>query len=83
MTANDGGVARMWAVRGLAMVLRSPCAAAESVTYGALVRVLRDWLFDSAPFLLLVPTRKNRSRKVQMLSNFLISSFRSPIPETI
>lgn len=83
MTTNDGGVARKWAESDLGLVLRSQWDVAESLANGALVRVLPDWQFDTAPILLLVPTRKNRSRKVQMLSNFLGSSFGSPLPEAI
>lgn len=83
MTTNDGGVARRWAESDLGMVVRSQWDVAESVASGALVRVLPDWHFDTAPILLLIPTKKNRSRKVQMLSSFLGSSFRSPITESV
>lgn len=81
MTTNDGGVARRWAENDLGLVLRSQWDVAESVANGTLIRVLSNWQFDTAPVLLLVPTKKNRSRKVQMLSSFLGSSFRSLIPE--
>ncbi|NWB50135.1 LysR family transcriptional regulator [Pseudomonas gingeri] len=76
MTTNDGGVARRWAESDLGLVLRSQWDVADSIAKGVLVRVLSDWQFETAPILLLIPTRKNRSRKVQMLSNFLGSSFK-------
>ncbi|WP_350580386.1 hypothetical protein [Pseudomonas sp. HY2-MNA-CIBAN-0224] len=40
-----------------------------------------DWAFDTAPILLLIPPRKNRSRKVQALASFLNESFKSKGPE--
>lgn len=83
MTTNDGGVARRWAESDLGLVLRSQWDVAESVANGTLMRVLPDWQFDTAPILLLIPTQKNRSRKVQMLSSFLGASFKSPIPDSI
>lgn len=83
MTTNDGGVARRWAESDLGLVLRSQWDVAESVANGTLMRVLADWQFDTAPILLLIPTKKNRSRKVQMLSSFLGASFKSPIPDSI
>ena len=76
MTTNDGGVARRWAESDLGVVLRSEWDVAESIANGALKRVLPAWQFDTAPILLLIPTRKNRSRKVQLLSSFLHSSFK-------
>lgn len=83
MTTNDGGVARRWAESDLGLVLRSQWDVAESVASGTLARVLPDWQFDAAPILLLIPTRKNRSRKVQMLSSFLSASFKSSISEPV
>ena len=44
---------------------------------GSLVRVLKDWEFDSAPVVLLVPTRKGRTARVQALIEFLEASFGS------
>jgi DNA-binding transcriptional LysR family regulator len=72
---NDGGVARQWAEQGMGLVLRSEWDAAEAVARGTLVRVLADWQFDSAPVMLLVPTRKGRTARVQALVEFLESSF--------
>lgn len=83
MTTNDGGVARRWAESDLGLVLRSQWDVAESVANGTLVRVLPDWQFETAPILLLIPTQKNRSRKVQMLSSFLGASFKSPTSDSI
>ncbi|OCT29987.1 LysR family transcriptional regulator [Pseudomonas putida] len=83
MTTNDGGVARRWAESDLGLVLRSQWDVAESVANGTLMRVLPDWQFDTAPILLLIPTKKNRSRKVQMLSSFLSASFKSTSPDAI
>jgi len=83
MTTNDGGVARRWAESDLGVVLRSEWDVAESIANGALKRVLPAWQFDTAPILLLIPTRKNRSRKVQLLSSFLHSSFKTLIPESV
>jgi len=42
---------------------------------GSLVRVLADWQFDNAPVILLVPTRKGRTARVQALIEFLEASF--------
>ncbi|ARP84299.1 LysR family transcriptional regulator [Bordetella genomosp. 8] len=70
-STNDGVVARQWAEEGLGLVLRSEWDAAEAVSAGRLVRVLADWEFDSAPIVMLVPTRIGRTARVQALIEFL------------
>jgi DNA-binding transcriptional LysR family regulator len=70
-STNDGVVARQWAEQGLGLVLRSEWDAADAVAQGKLVRVLPDWQFDSAPIMLLVPTRNGRTARVQALIEFL------------
>ena len=50
---------------GMGLVLRSEWDAAEAIASGALVRMLADWQFDSAPATLLVPTRKGRTARGQ------------------
>lgn len=71
LLSNDGSVARRWAEQGLGLVLRSQWDVSDAVASGGLVRVLADWSFDSAPILLLVPSRKLRSPRVQALVAFL------------
>jgi DNA-binding transcriptional LysR family regulator len=71
LLSNDGSVARRWAEQGLGLVLRSQWDVSDAVASGSLVRVLADWSFDSAPILLLVPSRKLRSPRVQVLVAFL------------
>jgi DNA-binding transcriptional LysR family regulator len=71
LLSNDGSVARRWAEQGLGLVLRSQWDVSDAVASGSLVRVLADWSFDSAPVLLLVPSRKLRSPRVQALVAFL------------
>jgi DNA-binding transcriptional LysR family regulator len=71
LLSNDGSVARRWAEQGLGLVLRSQWDVSDAVASGSLVRVLADWSFDSAPILLLVPSRKLRSPRVQALVAFL------------
>ena len=71
LLSNDGSVARRWAEQGLGLVLRSQWDVSDAVASGSLVRVLADWSFDSAPVLLLVPSRKLRSPRVQTLVTFL------------
>ncbi|MBT2336860.1 LysR family transcriptional regulator [Variovorax paradoxus] len=73
-TSNDGTVAREWAEQGLGLVLRSEWDAAEAIARGALVRVLADWAFDSAPVTALVPTRQGRTARVQALLRFFEES---------
>lgn len=68
---NDGTVARHWAEQGLGLVLRSEWDAAEAIAQGTLVRVLADWRFDSAPVLMLVPTRKGQTARVKALVMFM------------
>ena len=72
--SNDGGVARQWAEDGLGIVLRSEWDAAGAVAAGRLVRVMADWSFGDAPVLLLVPTRKGRTARVQALVSFLVEA---------
>ncbi|MCE6976521.1 LysR family transcriptional regulator [Pseudomonas frederiksbergensis] len=74
LLSNDGGVARRWAEQGLGLVLRSQWDVTDAIAKGTLVRVLEDWQFDSAPITLLVPSRKNRSSRVQALIGFLETS---------
>ena len=71
LLSNDGSVARRWAEQGLGLVLRSQWDVSDAVAGGSLVRVLAHWSFDSAPILLLVPSRKLRSPRVQALVAFL------------
>lgn len=79
-TTNDGSVARQWAEQGLGLVLRSEWDTAEAVERGALVRVLADWEFDSAPVTLLVPTRRGRTARVQALMQFFEEALGKPGP---
>ena len=71
MLSNDGSVARRWAEQGLGLVLRSQWDVSHALANNRLVRVLADWQFDSAPINLLVPSRKLRSPRVQVLVAFL------------
>lgn len=71
LTTNDGSVARHWAEQGLGLVLRSEWDAADAVARGTLLRLMPDWAFDSAPIMLLVPSRKGRSARVQALVQFM------------
>lgn len=73
---NDGTVARHWAERGLGLVLRSEWDAAEAIAQGTLVRVLAQWRFDSAPVLMLVPTRKGQTARVKALVAFIEEQLR-------
>ena len=71
---NDGSTARYWAEQDLGLVLRSEWDVADSLARGTLVRVLEQWQFDNAPVMLLVPTRKGRSARVQALLQFFEDS---------
>ncbi|WP_162582356.1 LysR family transcriptional regulator [Variovorax sp. PBS-H4] len=71
---NDGSVARQWAEDGLGIVLRSQWDAADALAAGRLERVMTDWEFGAAPVVVLVPTRKGRSARVQALVNFLVEA---------
>ncbi|MBD9667752.1 LysR family transcriptional regulator [Variovorax sp. VRV01] len=72
--SNDGSVARQWAEDGLGIVLRSQWDAAEALAAGRLERVMADWEFGAAPVVVLVPTRKGRSARVQALVSFLLEA---------
>lgn len=73
--SNDGDVARQWAEEGLGLVLRSEWDVSAPIAQGDLVRVLADWAFESAPVVLLVPTRKGRTARVQALVEFMQGHF--------
>lgn len=77
-TSNDGSVAREWAEQGLGLVLRSEWDTRESVASGKFVRVLADWAFDSAPVILLVPTRRGPTARLQALIAFLEDALGAP-----
>lgn len=76
MLCNDGSVARRWAEQDQGLVLRSEWDVNDAIQSGALVRVLADWSFESAPILLLVPSRKHRSARMQALVGFLEASLK-------
>ncbi|GFM71771.1 LysR family transcriptional regulator [Pseudomonas cichorii] len=76
MLCNDGSVARRWAEQDQGLVLRSEWDVSDAIQSGALVRVLADWSFESAPILLLVPSRKHRSARMQALVGFLEASLK-------
>ena len=75
LVSNDGDVARQWAEEGLGLVLRSEWDVSGPIAQGDLVRVLADWAFESAPVVLLVPTRKGRTARVQALVEFMQGHF--------
>jgi DNA-binding transcriptional LysR family regulator len=77
MLSNDGSVARKWAEQGQGLVLRSEWDVCESIEAGRLVRVLEDWSFESAPVLLLIPSRKNQSVRLRALTSFLTEAISS------
>jgi len=70
LLTNDGSTARYWAERDLGIVLRSEWDVSGSIARGTLVRVLAEWEFDHAPVMLLVPTRKGRTARVDALLRF-------------
>ncbi|GFM86137.1 LysR family transcriptional regulator [Pseudomonas cichorii] len=76
MLCNDGSVARRWAEQDQGLVLRSEWDVNDAIQSGALVRVLAGWSFESAPILLLVPSRKHRSARMQALVGFLEASLK-------
>jgi len=74
MLSNDGSVARHWAEQGQGLVLRSEWDVQDAIEAGRLVRVLADWAFDSAPVLLLLPSRKHQSARLRALADFLVET---------
>ncbi|MEQ4257312.1 LysR family transcriptional regulator [Pseudomonas syringae] len=77
LLSNDGSVARRWAEQGLGIVLRSQWDVSDAIASGRLVRVLADWQLASAPINLLVPVRKQRSARVQALTEFLETALKA------
>jgi DNA-binding transcriptional LysR family regulator len=75
LITNDGEVARNWAEQGLGLVLRSQWDAAPSVARGQLVRLLDAWRFDAAPIVILVPSRKGSTLRLQTLVRFMQDGF--------
>lgn len=73
---NDGEVARQWCERGLGLVLRSEWDAAPVVARGALVRLLPQWDFGSAPAIALVPARSGVTARVRALVEHLQRNLR-------
>lgn len=76
LTTNDGDVARQWCERGLGLVLRSEWDAAPAIARGALVRLLPQWDFGSAPAIALVPARSGMTARVRALVEHLQSNLR-------
>lgn len=76
LTTNDGEVARQWCERGLGLVLRSEWDAAPAIARGALVRLLPQWDFGSAPAIALVPTRSGMTARVRALVEHLQGKLR-------
>ncbi|EJL95804.1 LysR family regulator [Pseudomonas sp. GM102] len=64
----------LWLMALVGLVLRSQWDVTDAIAKGTLVRVMADWQFDSAPITLLVPSRKNRSSRIQALIGFLEAS---------
>jgi DNA-binding transcriptional LysR family regulator len=76
LTTNDGDAARQWCERGLGLVLRSQWDAAPAVARGALVRLLPQWDFGSAPAIALVPVRSGMTARVRTLVEHLQANLR-------
>ena len=76
LTTNDGDAARQWCERGLGLVLRSEWDAAPAIARGALVRLLPQWDFGSAPAIALVPARSGMTARVRALVEHLQANLR-------
>ncbi|MDQ7977712.1 LysR family transcriptional regulator [Paraburkholderia sp. SARCC-3016] len=57
LSSNDGTVVSDWAIDGLGVVERSEWDAARLIAAGKLKRVLPAWRLESAPVMVLTPTR--------------------------
>jgi len=63
LACNDGGAARLWALAGMGVLVRSEWDVADLLRQGRLVALLPDWHLPDADIVALVTSRQERSAR--------------------
>lgn len=69
--ANDGAMARQWALEGVGIALKSEMDAAEDLRAGRLVELLEDFACAPAPVQLLFPPGRTQPRRIRVFADHL------------
>jgi DNA-binding transcriptional LysR family regulator len=70
-SANDGGIAHRWALEGRGLTYKSELDVRESLTSGALVNVLPDWVGRPMPLHALMPSQRFLPQRIRALLDHL------------
>ncbi|MBB3197108.1 LysR family transcriptional regulator [Roseateles terrae] len=70
-TADDGGIAHLWALEGRGLTYKSELDVRESLASGALVEVLPEWVGRPMPLHALMPSQRFMPQRIKALVDHL------------
>lgn len=70
-TADDGGIAHLWALEGRGLTYKSELDVRESLASGALVDVLPEWVGRPMPLHALMPSQRFMPQRIKALVDHL------------
>ncbi|WP_413731437.1 LysR family transcriptional regulator [Sodalis sp. RH20] len=79
LASNDGDIIRLWATRGLGIIMRSEWDVAEALHKGELVRLMPAWKTPDANVIALTHQREGLPLRTRQFMRFLRERF-SPVP---
>jgi DNA-binding transcriptional LysR family regulator len=79
LASNDGEVAKLWALAGHGLIIRSEWDVADDLRDGRLLRLLPDYTLPPAPVVALVGTRREaRAGRTRRFLDHLVDGFSQP-----
>lgn len=77
-SADDGGIAHLWALEGRGLTYKSELDVRESLASGALVDVLPDWVGRPMPLHALMPSQRFMPQRIKALVDHLAAGLAQP-----
>ncbi len=77
-SADDGGIAHLWALQGRGLTYKSELDVRESLASGALVDVLPDWVGRPMPLHALMPSQRFMPQRIKALVDHLAAGLAQP-----
>ncbi len=79
LVSNDGDITRLWAARGLGVIMRSEWDVAQALRAGTLIRLLPGWKLPDANVIALTHQREGLPLRTRRFMHFLRDRF-APLP---
>jgi len=73
-SADDGGIAHLWALEGRGLTYKSELDVRDSLASGALVEVMPDWVGRPMPLHALMPSHRFMPQRIKALVDHLAES---------